>query len=79
MSPALTGSSPALPGDSRLDVEAHGFSQVPPMFSPVLRGVPKAIKITPVVLMYQSSEITASVKAVTNTLLRSNTLLIQRI
>jgi len=52
----------------------HCF-QVHPMFSPALRGVPKPITITPMVLLYQSSEIPGTLKAGRNALLGSDTLL----
>jgi len=50
-------------------------SQVHPKFSPALQGVPKPITITPMVLLYQSSEIPGTLKAGRNALLRSDTLL----
>jgi len=50
-------------------------SQVHPMFSPVLRGVPKPLTITHMVLLYQSPEIPATLKAGRNALLGSETLL----
>jgi len=50
-------------------------SQVHPKFSPALRGVLKLITITPMALLYQSSEIPVTPKAGRNALLRSDTLL----
>ena len=67
--------SPALPGALRLVVGAPGRSQVHPKFTPVLRGVPKLITITPMVLLYQSSESPVTLKAGRNALLGSDTLL----
>ena len=82
MSPVLLGSSPALPGAPslvvgapRLVAAARRWSQVRPKFSPVLRGDPKPITITPMVLLYQSSEIPVTLKAGRNALLGSETLL----
>ena len=49
--------------------------QVHPKFSPALRCVPKRITITPMVLLYQSSEIPGTLKAGRNALLGSDTLL----
>jgi hypothetical protein len=46
-----------------------------PMLFPVLRGVPKLITITPIVLLYQSSEISVTLKASRNALLPSDPLL----
>ena len=46
-----------------------------PKFSLVLGGVLKFITITPMVLLYQSSEIPGTLKASRNALLRSDTLL----
>jgi hypothetical protein len=45
------------------------------MLFPVLRGVPKLITITPIVLLYQSSEISVTLKASRNALLPSDPLL----
>jgi len=50
-------------------------SQVYPKFSPALRRAPKLIKITPIVLLYLSSDIPVTLKACRNTLLGSDTLL----
>jgi len=50
-------------------------SQVVPNFSPALRGVPKLITITPMVLLYQSSEIAITPNARRNALLGADTLL----
>jgi hypothetical protein len=49
-------------------------SQVHPKFSLAHRGVPKLITITPMVLLYQSSEISVTLKASRNALQQSNTL-----
>jgi len=54
---------------------ASRCSQVLPNFSPALRGVPKLITITPMVLLYQSSEITITPNARRNALLGADTLL----
>ena len=62
-------------GAPRLVVGAPWCSQVHPKFSPVLRGVLKLITITPMVLLYQSSEIPVTLKAGRNALLGSETLL----
>jgi len=51
------------------------LSQVHPKFFPAHRGVPKLITITPMVLLYQSSEISVTLKAGRNALLQSDTLL----
>ena len=50
-------------------------SQVLPKFSPALRGILKLITITPMVLLYQSSEIPVTPKAGRNALRGSDTLL----
>jgi len=50
-------------------------SQVHTKFSPALGRVPKLIAITPMVLLYQSSEIPVTPKAGRNALLGSDTLL----
>jgi len=80
LSPALPGISPALPGaprlldgTPRLVAGAPRCSQVHPKFSPVLRGVPKPLTITPMVLLYQSSGIAVTLKASRNALLGSET------
>jgi hypothetical protein len=52
---------------------ASSCSQVLPMFSSVLRGVCTLITITPIVLLYSSSEIPVTPKASWNVLLESNT------
>jgi hypothetical protein len=49
--------------------------QVHPKFSPAHWGVPNPITITPMVLQYQSSEISVTPKAGRNALLQSVTLL----
>jgi len=58
-----------------LVVGAPSCSQVHPTFSPALWEVPKLITTTPMVLLYQSSEIPVTLKAGRNALLGSNTLL----
>ena len=50
-------------------------SQVHLKFAPALGGVPKPITVTPMVLLYQSSEIPVTLKAGRNALLGSDTLL----
>jgi len=50
-------------------------SQVHPKLSPALRGICKPIIITPMVLLYQFSEIPDTLKAGWNALLGSDTLL----
>ena len=74
--------SQVLPGAVRLVVGAPRLvsgtprcSQVDPKFSPTLRGVPKPIIITPMALLYHSSEIPVTLKAGRNALLGSDTLL----
>jgi hypothetical protein len=62
-------------GAPRFVAGAPRCSQVHPKFSPALRGVPKLITITPMVLLYQSSEISVTLKAGRNALLGSDTLL----
>jgi len=71
--------------DSRCSKMLPGFSSVlpdllpvlpgAPKFSPALRGVPNRLTITPMELLYQSSEIPGSLKAGRNALLGSDTLL----
>jgi len=71
----LPGLSSALPGVPRLLVVAARYSEVHPMVSPVLRGVPKPITITPMVLLNLSSEIPVTLMASQNALLGFDTLL----
>jgi len=52
---------------------ASSCSHVHPKFSSVLRGVPTLITITPMELLYQSSEIPVTPKASRNALLVSDT------
>ena len=74
--PRLVISTPRLVASSlRLVAGAPRGSHVHPKFSPALRGVPKHIIITPMVLLYESSEIVVTPKAGRNTLLGSDTLL----
>jgi hypothetical protein len=73
---------PALPDAPRLVVSAprlvagapRGF-QVHPKFSLAIRDIPKPIPNTPLVLLYQSSEIPVPLKAGRNALLWFDTLL----
>jgi len=62
-------------GAPRLVAGAPRCSEVHPKFSPVLRGVPTLITVTPMVLLYQLSEISVTLKAGRNALLGSDTLL----
>ena len=62
-------------GAPRLVAGARRCSQVHPKFFPAHRGVLKLITITPMVLLYQSSEIPLTPRAGRNALLGSNTLL----
>jgi len=78
----LPGLLSALPGALRLVVGASSHvagaprcSHVHSKFSPAIRGVPKPITITPMVLLYHSSEIPVTLKAGRNALLESDTLL----
>jgi len=57
----------------RLVAGAPRCSQVHPKFSPALRGVLKLITITPIVLLYKSSDIPVTPKAGWNALLGSDT------
>jgi len=50
------------------------YSQVHPKFGPALWGVPKPITVTPMVLLYQSSEIPVTLTAGRNALIGSDTL-----
>jgi len=72
----LVASTPRpIAGTLRLVVGAFRCSQVHPEFAPVLQGVPTLISITPMVLLYLSSEIPVTPKASQNALLGSDTLL----
>ena len=74
--PRLVAGAPRLvAGAPRLVASAPRYSQVHPMFSPAPQGVPKLITLTPMVLLYQSSEIPVTLKAGRNALLGSDTLL----
>ena len=74
--PRLAVSVPKLvAGAPRLVAGTTKCSQVHPMFSLVLRGVLNLIIITPMLLLYQSSEIPVTLKAGRNALLGSDTLL----
>jgi len=59
----------------RCSQACHRCSQVHPKFSPALWGVPKLITITPMIRLYQSSEIPVIPIAGRNALLWSDTLL----
>jgi hypothetical protein len=58
-----------------ISVLVHRHFQVHPKFSPALRRIPKLITITPMGLLYQSSEIPVTLKASQNTLRGFDTLL----
>jgi len=74
--PRLAVSIPKLvAGAPRLVAGTTKCFQVHPMFSLVLRGVLNLIINTPMVLLYQSSEIPVTLKAGRNALLGSDTLL----
>jgi hypothetical protein len=89
LSSALPDLSSALPGSPRLGISAPRLvvgtprlvagaprcSQVKPKFPPAHRGVLKLIATTPMVLLYQSSEIPVTPKTGRSALLRSDTLL----
>jgi len=82
LSPALLGAPRVVVGASRLVVGAPrrvagapSSSKVLRKFSPALRGVPKLITITPMVFLYQSSEIPVTLKDSRNALLGPDTLL----
>jgi len=62
-------------GAPRLVSSSPWYSQVLPKFSPALRGVLKFITITPMALLYLSSEIPVTLKAGRYALLGSDTLL----
>jgi len=57
----------------RRSLDCHWRSQVVPKFSLALRGVLIIITITPMVLLYKSSEIPVTLKACRNALLGSDT------
>jgi len=74
--PRLVVGAPRLViGAPKLVAGVPRCSQVHPMFSPALLGVFKLLTITPMVLLYQSSEIPVTPKAGWNAFLRSYTLL----
>ena len=80
LSSALPGAPGLVIGATRLVTSAPRFvagaprcSQVHRKFSPAHRGVLKLITITPMVLLYLSSEIPVTPKAGHNALLRSDT------
>jgi hypothetical protein len=78
--PRLVVCAPRLvSGASKLVASAPRYSQLHPKFSPALWGVLKLIIITPMVLLYQSSEIPVALQAGGNALLGSDTLRNQRI
>jgi hypothetical protein len=71
----VTGAPRLVVGAPRHVAGSRSCSQVCPEFSPALRGIPKLITITPIVLLYPSSEIAVTPKAGRNALLVSDTLL----
>ena len=71
----LAGAPNLVAGAPRLVSSAPRCSQVHPKFSQALRGVAKLSTITPIVLLYQSSEISVTLKAGRNAHLGSDTLL----
>jgi len=71
----VIGASRHVIGAPRLVIGVPWCSQVHPKFSLALRGVSKLISITPMVLLYESSVITATLKASRNALLGSDSLL----
>jgi len=74
--PRLVAGPPILDaGAPRCSQACCRRSQAHPKFSLALRGVPKPITITPMVLLQQSSEIPVTLKAGRNALLVSDTLL----
>jgi len=52
----VVGAHMLVVGTPKLVAGAPSCSQVHPTFSPMLRDVPKLITITPIILLYQSSE-----------------------
>jgi hypothetical protein len=75
-STVIRGAPRLVTGASRLVASTCRWSQVHhTKFSPVLRGVPKLITITPLALLRQPSEISVAPKASRNALVGSNTLL----
>jgi len=74
--PRLVASAPRLvAGAPRLVAGTPMCFQGHPKFSPAVRGVPKPLTMTPMVLLAQSSEIPGTLKAGQNPLLSSDTLL----
>ena len=71
----VAGTPSLVAGAPRLVVDSPRCSQVHPKFTPVLRGVPKLLTITPMVPLYQSQEIPVTQKAGRNALPGSDTLL----
>jgi len=71
----VAGAPRLVAGAPRLVAGAPRCSQVHPKFSPVHRDVLKLLTITPMVLLYRSSEITVTLKAGPNALLGSESLL----
>jgi len=61
--------------DSRCSLTCRRRSQVHPKFSPAPRDVAIMIRLSPMVLLYQSSEIRVTLKAGRNALLGSDALL----
>jgi hypothetical protein len=75
MSSALPGAPRHVVGAPRLVTRTPRCPHVHAKFSTALRGVPTPITITPMLLLYQSSEIPATVEAGQNALLEFDTLL----
>ena len=71
----VVGTPRLVSGPPRLVLGAHRWSQVCLKLSPALRCVPKLITITPMVLLYKSSEFPVTLQASRNALLGSDTLL----
>jgi len=71
----ITGALRLLASTPRLDARALGCSQVHTMFSPALQGVPILNTIACIILLYQWSAITATLKAGRNVLIRSDSVL----
>jgi len=69
----VAGAPRIITGAPRLVAGPSRCSQLHPKFSLALRGVSKPITITPMVLLYQSSEIPVTLKASRNTLQESAT------
>jgi hypothetical protein len=73
---AVNRSSPRLvAGPPRLVIGTPRYSQVHQQFTLALQGIPKLITITPLVFLFQSSEIPVALLASQNALLGTDTLL----